>query len=86
MIEEEMAEIFFIKKLQYGRDFEDCWPNFYRGTKTPSQTERTGEGAQIIDLLVNSYSIKVKSKSLGLLLQIETYHKMHYEIKFTKLV
>ena len=56
----------------YGRDFEDCWPNFYRGTKTPSQTERTGEGAQIIDLLVNSYSVKVKIKSLGLLLQIET--------------
>ena len=35
-------------------------PIFTGALKTPSQTERTGEGAQIIDLLVNSYSIKVK--------------------------
>ena len=47
-------------------------PIFTGALKPPSQTERTGEGAQIIDLLVNSYSVKVKIKSLGLLLQIET--------------
>ena len=35
-------------------------PIFTGALKPPSQTERTGEGAQIIDLLVNSYSIKVK--------------------------
>ena len=77
MIEEEMAEIFFRKKTcSMVETLKIVGPIFTGALKPPSQTERTGEGAQIIDLLVNSYSIKVRSKSLGLLLQIETYHKM----------
>ena len=72
-----MAEIFFRKKTcSMVETLKIVGPIFTGALKPPSQTERTGEGAQIIDLLVNSYSIKVRSKSLGLLLQIETYHKM----------
>jgi hypothetical protein len=77
MIEEEMAEIFFRKKTcSMVETLKIVGPIFTGALKPPSQTERTGEGAQIIDLLVNSYGIKVRSKSLGLLLQIETYHRM----------
>ena len=72
-----MAEIFFRKKTcSMVETLKIVGPIFTGALKPPSQTERTGEGAQIIDLLVNSYSVKVKIKSLGLLLQIETYHKI----------
>ena len=61
LIEKEMAEIFFRKKnCSMVKTLKIVGPIFTGALKPPSQTERTGEGAQIIDLLVNSYSIKVK--------------------------